>query len=323
MKIQRINLPNTGPRRLPFYLATEEWIARSLPAGEYFFAWQVAPTVICGRHQDAACEIDVDFCRSSGIDIYRRKSGGGAVYADNNNIMFSYVGPAAAVQDAFDHYTGRVAGALRLLGLNAEASGRNDILIDGKKVAGNACWRCADRCIVHGTMLYDTDEYMMCHALTPSRAKLMSHKVKSVPSRVTTIKGRLPRLSLPDFLNHMLDTVCDGSVDIPPAALPEIEAIEKEYYLEVFGSGSSAGTGVRIEGVGNININVKSTGDTVESVAISGDFFAEEDVNGRLRGLQGLPLSFRAISDALGDGQLVTALDNAELARMIVASKQS
>ncbi|MDE6498178.1 MAG: lipoyltransferase [Muribaculaceae bacterium] len=323
MSIHRINLPHTGPQRLPFYLAAEEWIARNLPSGEYFFAWQVAPSVICGRHQEAAVEIDLDFCHRNNIGIYRRKSGGGAVYADMNNIMFSYVGPAAAVQDAFDHYTSRVVGALRQLGLEAEPSGRNDILIGGRKVAGNAFWRCGDRCIVHGTMLYDTDDYAMSHALTPSRAKLLSHKVLSVQSRVTTIKSYRPSLSLDDFMSHILDTVCSGSVDLPAVALPAIKDIEREYYVENFASASAAIDVVHVEGVGNIYLNVKSSGNTIEEVCLSGDFFCHGDLEGSLRRLRGITVAEDAIERALGTTPVVASLDNAHLARLIVNRHQS
>ncbi|MDE6108885.1 MAG: lipoyltransferase [Muribaculaceae bacterium] len=308
---------------MPFYLATEEWIARNLPPQEYFFAWQVAPSVICGRNQDVACEIDIAFCRQNNIGIYRRKSGGGAVYADMNNIMFSYVGPAAAVQDAFDGYTSRVAGALRLLGLEAEASGRNDILISGRKVAGNAFWRCGDRCIVHGTMLYDADETTMRLALTPSKAKLMSHKVRSVESRIITVKSQLPALPLDAFLDHILGSVCSGSIELPAEAVPAIRKIENTYYAETFSEDSPAQSCERIEGVGDININVKSAGNTIGEVSLCGDFFFDEDPERSLERLRGLPFSEEVITAALGGKPVIRALDNALLARMIVARHKS
>ena len=79
-----------APRRLPFYLAMEEHLARNF-SGEYFFMWQVAPTVIFGRNQIIDAEVNLDYCRREGIDTCRRKSGGGCVFADMNNIMFSHI----------------------------------------------------------------------------------------------------------------------------------------------------------------------------------------------------------------------------------------
>ena len=96
--MKHLSLPDAALwRRLPFYLAAEEWAARVLPPDDYFFAWRVAPTVICGRNQDMAAEVDLDYCRTHGIDVVRRRSGGGCVYADRNNWMFSYITPSDEV----------------------------------------------------------------------------------------------------------------------------------------------------------------------------------------------------------------------------------
>ena len=93
-----VSLPNDEQRKLPFYLAVEEYVARELPAGDYFFMWQVQPTVIFGRNQLIEAEVDIDYCRANGIATYRRKSGGGCVYADLDNIMFSYITPDSNAQ---------------------------------------------------------------------------------------------------------------------------------------------------------------------------------------------------------------------------------
>ena len=86
-----IALPEEKERRLSFYLAMEEWVARHLDEPDCFFIWQVAPTVIFGRHQVVENEVNVAYCRERGIQMYRRKSGGGCVYADMGNVMLSYV----------------------------------------------------------------------------------------------------------------------------------------------------------------------------------------------------------------------------------------
>lgn len=81
-------LNDSKPRRLAFYLTEEEYLARRYPDRDFFFAWQVEPSVIIGRNQLLEKEINVDFCHENGVGIFRRKSGGGAVVADMNNIMF-------------------------------------------------------------------------------------------------------------------------------------------------------------------------------------------------------------------------------------------
>ena len=136
---------------LPFYLAMEEYVARELPAQDYFFMWQVEPTVIFGRNQLVDNEVDTDYCRANNIQFYRRKSGGGCVYADKSNIMLSYITPSTNVNFTFNRYMLMVEHALQKLGVDARTTGRNDILVDGKKVSGNAFYHLPQRSIVHGT----------------------------------------------------------------------------------------------------------------------------------------------------------------------------
>ena len=161
-----LELPDNTVRILPFYLAMEEYAARVIGEESLLFMWQVAPTVIFGRNQLIENEVNLPYCREHSIATYRRKSGGGCVYADMSNIMFSYITRSDNVQTTFNDYTQAIAEMLRSLGLNASSGGRNDVLIDGMKVSGNAFYHLPGRSIVHGTMLYDTDMDHMTQAIT-------------------------------------------------------------------------------------------------------------------------------------------------------------
>ena len=86
--MKNIVLPEIKDRSLAFYLAMEEYVAR-LVEGELFFVWRVNPTVIIGRNQDLEAEVNLDYCRKHGVEVVRRKSGGGCVYSDKGNIMIS------------------------------------------------------------------------------------------------------------------------------------------------------------------------------------------------------------------------------------------
>ena len=92
-----VKLPTGMEYRLPFYLAMEEYVAREFPAQDYFFMWQVEPTVIFGRNQLFDSEVDRVYCTANGIQMYRRKSGGGCVFADKSNIMLSYITPLESI----------------------------------------------------------------------------------------------------------------------------------------------------------------------------------------------------------------------------------
>lgn len=226
----RVALPDNNVRRLPFFLAMEEWVAGNLPEGEYFFTWNVAPTVIVGHNQDLQAEVNLDYCREKGIDVVRRRSGGGAVYADRDNIMMSYISPQTDVESTFARYTGLVAAQLRKLGIDAEPSGRNDITVGGRKISGNAFYRLPGRSIVHGTMLFDTDMENMLNAITPSKAKLESHKVTSVESRITTVSRLMPGISLDDFHRQLTAGLETGRYEVTENDLAAIGLIEKAYY---------------------------------------------------------------------------------------------
>ena len=218
-------------RRLSFFLAAEEWAAASLPDDEWFFAWVVDPTVICGRNQDIDAEIDTDYCVRNGIDIVRRRSGGGAVYADGGNIMTSYICPlhGRCYDEVFASYTRRMAGQLRAMGIDALPSGRNDLTVEGRKISGGAFYRSGDKAVAHSTMLYDTDTANMCRALTPSRAKLASKGVASVEARIVTARSLRPELSFDSFADGLCRELFDGSYTIRESDIRAIEQLELAY----------------------------------------------------------------------------------------------
>lgn len=283
-----LELPFKEPRRLPFYLAMEEWAARELPADEYFFSWRVRPTVICGRNQEMDKEVNREYCREAGIDVVRRKSGGGCVYADMDNFMFSYISPGDEVTATFARYTTMIASALSKLGLDAVATGRNDILVNGKKVSGNAFYHAPGKCIAHGTMLYDFDPAVMGRAITPSRAKLESKSVKSVESRVTCLKEEGISLNHEDFEKYMISSLCDKVISLSEEDVRAVEKIEESYYEPSFlnrkgedkvrdDSGKII-KHARIEGVGEMSFIIVPDADgRIGRIEISGDFFLTGD----------------------------------------------
>ena len=231
--MKRVTLPDDKTRPLAFFLAMEEWVTEHLPAeSDYIFVWKVEPTVIIGHNQDMKSEVNVPYCRKNNIDIVRRRSGGGCVYADLDNIMVSYVAAGTDIQEIFKHYTAMMASQLRKLGLDAQPSGRNDIVVgpDGRKISGNASYILNGRTIVHGTMLYDSDLNHILKAITPSRAKLESHKVKSVEARIITAKSLLPSLSSDEFTNGLTQGLFTGELTLSAAEILEIEKIEQRYY---------------------------------------------------------------------------------------------
>lgn len=312
--------PEAGGRILPFYLAAEEWVAGHLSADDWFFAWQVSPTVICGRHQDMPLEVDLDYAREHGIAVWRRKSGGGCVYADNHNVMFSYITSGTGVQGCFHRYTDHICRMLAAMGITAEPTGRNDVAVSGHKVAGNAFYRSHGRSIVHGTMLYDADPDTMSRVLTPSRAKLASKGVQSVPARITTLRARGIAVSCDDFISRAMDFLgADGSYILTDTDIAQVEEIMQSYLRPDFLLREGRGAhpvrrSIRFDGVGELRASLALTDDnTIADLDLSGDFFGsyerKRELTDRLRGVS---LSARAIAAALDGFPVTEAVEGAD-----------
>lgn len=327
---------DTFHRRLPFFLATEEWAARYLPAGDYFFSWQVSPTVICGRNQEIDKEVNLGYCAAHGIDVVRRRSGGGCVFADRQNFMFSFITDSDHVTEVFAAYTAMIAAALRKIGIEAEASGRNDITIGGKKVSGNAFYHLPGRSIAHGTMLYDFDPTQLANAITPSRAKLESKGVKSAPMRVTSLLREGIILSPAEFEKYMISEITDGNPYIvTPDDMRRIEEIEKAYYSpdflrihtdrsDAYDSSIRHSGRTRIDGLGEICIeyDLDPSDSTIHNFAITGDFFMHDDVDDRictpLEGTPAEPTALHSRIEAIRPEATIPGLTPALLASLIL-----
>ena len=139
-----ISLPTSEVRPLSFYLAMEDYLAQDMGGEEdCLFMWQVEPSVIYGRNQVVENEVNLDYCREHGIKVYQRKSGGGCVYADRDNLMLSYVTNEENVGFAFNRFMTMVLLVLRKMGIEATGTSHNDIMIGSRKLCGTACRKTA------------------------------------------------------------------------------------------------------------------------------------------------------------------------------------
>jgi lipoic acid synthetase/lipoate-protein ligase A len=192
--------------------------------------WQVEPTVIFGRNQMIANEVNMDFCRKHDIQVYRRKSGGGCVYADSDNVMLSYISEGDSVGLAFNQFIQMVLLVFRKMGVEAVGTQHNDVLIGDRKVCGTACYHLDGRNIVHSTLLYDTNMAHMLQAITPSREKLQKKGIESVRQRITLLKEHT-QLTLDEVKSLVRETLCSGERMLTAADVAGIEALEKNYQL--------------------------------------------------------------------------------------------
>ncbi len=321
-----VSLPDEKERQVSFYLAMEEWVARHVE-GDAFFMWVVEPSVVFGRNQLIETEVNLDYCREHGIGMYRRKSGGGCIYADKGNVMMSYVTADDGVGFTFNRYTGLVVLALQRLGIDARATGRNDILIGDRKVSGTAFYRTAGRSIVHGTMLYDTCMENMVGAITPSDSKLRSKGVESVRQRVALLKDYID-IPFEDFISHVRTTLCRETMTLSAADIDEIEEMEREYLTDEFIYGNNPRCTLtrhgRIEGVGDIEARIELKNNIIRRMTLLGDFFVIGDIDRDIIApLIGCTLEREAMARVLPDdiSKVVMNLRRNELIELLTAGQ--
>ena len=289
--------PYVEGRSATFFLAAEEYVAMhcdfgspadesadNRPTTAYLFTWQLRPTVVMGRNQVAHQEVDLDFCARENIEVVRRKSGGGAIFADERNIMTSLVTGSGRVEPLFQAYATAVSEALNSLGAETTVSGRNDIVLtyerDGErtsgKICGNAFYHLTDRNIVHGTMLYDTNPRLMQGALHPDLSKLQASGVKSVRSRVALLKDVLP-FGVDELRRQLRLLLTNRSLRLTDDDVLKIEEIEREYLTNehLYGRKAEQSTVLkrRIDGVGTLELHLSLMNGRVECLHLAGDYF--------------------------------------------------
>ena len=323
-----LKLPENSVRKLTFYLALEEYAAQLLKSDEcieeLFFTWRVRPTVIFGRNQLIDSEVNIAYCKAHGIEYYRRKSGGGCVYADMDNLMFSYITRSDDVTLTFAHYTHAIVEMLKGLGLDASDNSRNDIMVEGKKVSGNAFYHLPGISIVHGTMLYDTNMENMLKAITPSSAKLDSKGVKSVQSHITTLNQHLT-MSIEEFWNYVEKTMCDGTIMLNDDDVAAIERIEESYLTPEFILGNNPRCNMersgRIEGVGEFKVTLELNRNIIRDVNIAGDFFLLGDLDSivsRLKGCRFVTTEIEKVLNDLDVSKVIMNLKNADFINLLM-----
>lgn len=191
-------------------MAHDEFLLEGLD-GMVFCLWQNAPAVIIGLNQNAYAEVDLPYLEAHGIVLARRVTGGGAVYHDLGNLNYSIAGPAREVERHYD----TVAAALRQMGVPAQRSGRNDILVDGRKCSGYAKRLSKDRMMIHGTLMWDVDVEALTRALSAPGGKLAAAGIASVRSRVANLKSYLPQFpTLEDFRRSLQEMLAAGEEEV-------------------------------------------------------------------------------------------------------------
>ncbi|MBQ7625320.1 MAG: lipoate--protein ligase [Clostridia bacterium] len=297
---------NTDPA---FNLALEEYYLTQKD-GEYFCFWRNRPTVVIGRNQDAATEVDLDYLKAHGISLVRRNTGGGAVFHDLGNVNYSYIAPCE--QDDFlnfEKFSRPVLSALKSLGVDASVNGRNDIITDGLKISGNAQYMHKGRLLHHGTLLFSSDFSYMQGALKADPRKLKSKGVASVRSRVANISDYCrEKLSVEEFidaLNARVQSYFPEAEIYRPGKdeLLSIEEIAESKYrndawiFKKFGNYAFKNSCQLPSGIVTVSFDVADG--VIGELSLSGDFFGLSDVSLLCKKLKGARHDREGILSAL------------------------
>jgi lipoate-protein ligase A len=228
-----INLKNTNPF---FCLAAEEYLLKNF-SDDVFMLWQSENTVVVGKHQNALGEVNYRFVCENGITIARRISGGGTVFHDTGNVNFSFIkNTKSPAEISFKQFTQPVVAALAELGITATTSGRNDLLIEGKKISGNAEHIFKNRVLHHGTLLYNSDLKNLGQAIKIVSKKYESKAVQSNRSEVANISEFLKsELSVLEFIQFLIDVQLKNSKNcfykLNEKDTHEIDNLVKEQFI--------------------------------------------------------------------------------------------
>ena len=315
----------TGSMDPCFNLAFEEYVfSRRQDLDSCILLWQNTAAVIIGRNQNAYAEADDAYLRAHGIPLVRRMTGGGAVYHDPGNLNYSLIGPAGGSGEMdFAAFCGPVLSALKDLGLEAELSGRNDLLIGGRKISGSAQYIRGGRVLHHGTLLFDADLAVMDAVLRPDPAKHHPSGgggdgafdgIPSVRSRVANIRPLLSQdMTMAGFKEALKAALCryytgedQGRTwipcSLPPSDIAQIRRLAAEKYAgEAWNRGESPPFELqrkgRIPGCGSLEITMSTEQGRIRRMRVTGDYFGSPEAI--ITALEGCPLQQKALQERL------------------------
>ncbi|MDG2170947.1 MAG: lipoate--protein ligase [Opitutales bacterium] len=206
--------------------------------GEGCLVYRNAPSVVIGKNQNPYKEVDVTYCKSNGIDVIRRESGGGAVYHDLGNINTAFFGKRRGVaDDLYCRWTKPPISFLESLGVDVERDGRNGLEVDGRKVSGSAQTFKRDRFLHHATLLCASDLVKLEESLSSERIRVRGQSVESYRSPVENLMEYVDEAGqVEGFLEQWVEFLCahlDGvRSSIPSQSGPVVQTLVEEQFSQ-------------------------------------------------------------------------------------------
>ena len=304
-----------NPHTNPYYnMAFDEFCLESLPIDEpVFYLWQNRPAVIVGYNQEVNTEVNLEYLKANDIALVRRVTGGGAVYHDLGNLNYTIVGRSEDLERDYPEYASLMMKALQALGIPATLSGRNDILVGGKKVSGFAKRVCKNRLMVHGTLMFDVDLDKLTQVLNPSATKLQSKGIASVRSRVANLREYLPEIADIQAFSQRLEEILscnykDAEYKLSEDDLAHIQKLTDEKFATWewnYGHSPKATlTHSARLACGTVEVHLTLKENRIASCRFEGDFLGNLPASEVEKALQGVVYEADAIRECLSQMEI-------------------
>ncbi len=275
------------------------------------YLWKNDRTIVVGKNQNLYKECNLDFVKKNDIKLSRRITGGGAVYHDKGNLNFSFIASKSIYSKEENFQI--IINALNKLGINAVLSGRNDILINGKKFSGNAFFNNKFCSLHHGTILINSSSEIISKCLTPNKFKLKSKGVKSVKSRIINLKTINPDITSEKLINS-IKTEFINYYNAAPLYKIDIDKEKfdkayKKYSSKEWIYGEFSDEGLEISknfSWGNVSINMLIKDKIIDNICISTDALETEIFDKIVNDLKGQILNKENIEKILNHKNEIT-----------------
>ena len=310
-----------------FNMAFDEYCLEHLKLDEpVFYLWQNRPAVIMGLNQEVNTEVNLAYLQQNDIALVRRVTGGGAVYHDLGNLNYTIVGRSEDLERDYPEYAGLMMKALQTLGVPATLSGRNDILVEGRKVSGFAKRVCKNRLMVHGTLMYQVDLEVLTQALCPPATKLQSKGIASVRSRVANLCEYLPELADIQQFSHRLEEILsnqytDQEYVLDAEELENIQRLANDKYAQwewIYGRSPKATlTHSARLACGTVEVHLTLNENRIASCRFGGDFLGNLPATDVENALQGVVYDYQSICKCLSDIQIKQYFDGIETEELV------
>lgn len=285
--------------------ALEEYLIKNVKK-ELFMIWQNDRTVLLGRNQNPYKEVNLDYLKEINSKLVRRPSGGGCIFTDENIVQYTII--TKKEENSLRKFTQPVVEYLNKKGVNAEFTGRNDIIVNGRKISGNAQYKDRKLMIHHGSIIYQESPVDIARLLTPAKLKLAKKSLTSVKSRITSLKSMM-NLDITTFIEELKEYIrnyyhIDEEYTLKEEELKKVEEIRNNKYATDewtygrYGKFDKVNSYINDSCVMDIYLKGNSI---IEDIKIDGDYFGEKAKEDLESNFIGKEYTKQALMDAIKD----------------------